>query len=563
MTTAGDAALCLALLAACGNASSPTSEVVPAVESVALLVSAPGRGAAQIDGDLAGPVLGALRGQPGVAHVETMAREGMMRVAIELAPGTEPPRVRQALSSRVSAAVLAGDALAELAVADAPTERMVLVTSPDRGGGSVLRAAGDSNGAAEALARVPGIVAVRTCGAPNHGVLVTVDPAQLTARAVAIDDVVRALSRPREDPARRVDLGPGENPSLESALRDAIAHAEGGLGALLHATVRESPRVEVMDVAHVGWEVRGRECSAQLDGAFVDVAGARAPPGDEALFRASVANTLRSTDARELRASGPPFVLELPAGASDGDAREAAFRAFERLRVVPGVARVLVRAGEWDDAADGPGVVVVQIEAGDGGPTGAALAAQLRGLPGVALRLPGPLERTLRVAAEDPEVLARTADALVAALRALPAVAAASARDAARVPRVVVEVDGARAAEAGIREAAVRQAFAAATDGLPAGELLEDGRPYPVRVVLGDPPPDDPTRVVVQTPRGPLPIAALASVRQTTEPLLVARRDGRRFARVRLSLANEASWPDVRALLARESLPPGVALELP
>jgi hydrophobic/amphiphilic exporter-1 (mainly G- bacteria), HAE1 family len=138
------------------------------------------------------------------------------------------------------------------------------------------------------------------------------------------------------------------------------------------------------------------------------------------------------------------------------------------------------------------------------------------------------------VKAADPGALATATDQVRQAMAGTADVADVSSTLAANVPRLQVTVDRAKAAAAGLTEAAVGQAVAGVFRPVPAGSVSFGSTTEDVVITFGTPPanPTALNALPLSTPRGIVPLSQVATVQQVSGPEEVTRIDGSRSATV-------------------------------
>jgi HAE1 family hydrophobic/amphiphilic exporter-1 len=134
------------------------------------------------------------------------------------------------------------------------------------------------------------------------------------------------------------------------------------------------------------------------------------------------------------------------------------------------------------------------------------------------------------VRAEDPQVLAAAADQVQQVVAGIAGVGDVRNDLAAAQPTVDVQVDRRRAAEAGLTEAQVGQAVAAALRGSTIGRLTVDGVEQAVVVRTGEAPADVPALRSLPIGRGTL--ADVATVTETSTAPTISHTDGARSATI-------------------------------
>ncbi len=244
---------------------------------------------AAIEAGVVRPLEAAVLGLADLAHLETTAEEGVARLHLRFAPGVAPRAAAERAADALRGVALPPEAEAPR-VRRAPTGPIhLLAADPER-----------ADAARRALARLPGVLDIETCGLDERTVAITLDAARQAAYGVTFEEVAAALATP-----------PGGAPLPPEALGDAA--------------LRANPLVRLSDVAQVQLERRA-DCTCLLDGRpracfRVRVDGAPAWPEDLRPVAASARRTLRlppAAAARPALGSGVTGLVWLPA---DGDGR--------------------------------------------------------------------------------------------------------------------------------------------------------------------------------------------------------------------------------------------------
>ncbi len=277
--------------------------------------------------------------------------------------------------------------------------------------------------------------------------------------------------------------------------------------------------------------------------------------------------------------------LELPPGARLEDTLAVAREARERLRAVPEVARVFTTvAGSGSGQAMGGTVSFPEVRK-------ASLSLQftserqrstqaieadvrerLRDMPGVraSFTASGPGGRLeLVVAGRDSEQLDGVSRELAAAIRTLPGLGSVTTSASLLRPEVVIRPDPARAADLGVSTVDIAEAARVATSGdfrqrLAKLNLAE--RQIPIRVQLADASLADGSVLrLLRVPgsQGPVPLSAVAEIRESSGPARIDRLDRERNVTVGAELNGQPLGDviaKVRRLEVMMRLPPGVTV---
>ncbi len=138
------------------------------------------------------------------------------------------------------------------------------------------------------------------------------------------------------------------------------------------------------------------------------------------------------------------------------------------------------------------------------------------------------------VQADDPDELAAAADQVQQAVAGVEGATDVTNDLSAGLPVVQVVVDPAAAARVGLTEAAVTRTLAGLTTAVPIGQIDVADEATPVYLDPTQQPQgvDELRAVLVPTPTGPVPLAALASVEQVEAASSISRVDGERSATI-------------------------------
>ncbi|MBI5160909.1 MAG: efflux RND transporter permease subunit [Micrococcales bacterium] len=163
--------------------------------------------------------------------------------------------------------------------------------------------------------------------------------------------------------------------------------------------------------------------------------------------------------------------------------------------------------------------------------------------------------------------LATATDRLVSAVKDLPEVAQTQDDLSATLPYLAVEVDRAKAAQAGLSEAAVGGILANSTLPVPSGTLILNDNS--VNIYIADPSAPTSEQALkdfqIPTARGPVALSTLATVEQRKGPASIATIRGVRSSTVTITPKTEnlsATTAAVTAALTTTALPGGVTAKL-
>jgi multidrug efflux pump subunit AcrB len=278
--------------------------------------------------------------------------------------------------------------------------------------------------------------------------------------------------------------------------------------------------------------------------------------------------------------------LELPPGARLDDTLAVAREARARLRAIPEVARVFTTVGgEGGGGHSGGGAMnfaevrkanlSLQFSADRKRSTQELeddVRERLRDLPGVraSFTTSGPGGRLeLVVAGRDSEQLDLVSRELAAAVRALKGLGSVTTSASLLRPEVVIRPDPARAADLGVSTVDIAEAARIATSGdfrqrLAKLNLAE--RQIPIRVQLADASLADGSVLrLLRVPgsQGPVPLSAVADIRESSGPARIDRLDRERNVTVGAELNGRPLGEviaEVQKLPLMKQLPPGVTV---
>ena len=182
----------------------------------------------------------------------------------------------------------------------------------------------------------------------------------------------------------------------------------------------------------------------------------------------------------------------------------------------------------------------------------------------------GPGDRlSLVLAGRDSELLGSASRELAAAIRTLPGLGTVTTSASLLRPEIVIRPDPARAADLGVSTVDIADAARIATSGdfrqrLAKLNLAE--RQVPIRVQLADQSLGDVAvlrQLRVPGANGPVPLSAVADIRESSGPARIDRLDRERNVTVGAELNGRPLgevMAEVRKLEAAQTLPPGVRL---
>ncbi len=275
--------------------------------------------------------------------------------------------------------------------------------------------------------------------------------------------------------------------------------------------------------------------------------------------------------------------LELPPGARLEDTVRVAEEVRGRLKTIPEITSVFAMLGgsgaqnqsgggvSFEEARKGSLVLelkkdskltTVQIET--------AVRKLLADLPGVRVgfQSSGPGDKLeLVVSGRDSELLNSTARALGSALRAIPGIGSVTTSASLLRPEIIIQPNPARAASLGVSTVDIADAARIATSGdfrqkLAKLNLAE--RQVPIRVQLDEASLDEPSvlgQLRVPSAGGPVPLSAVADIREGSGPARIDRRDRERNVTVTAELNGRPLgqiMSTLKKLPQMNQLPPGV-----
>ena len=255
------------------------------------------------------------------------------------------------------------------------------------------------------------------------------------------------------------------------------------------------------------------------------------------------------------RAFLPPFNegsfvvnLLLEPGVSLAESSKLASTAEKLLLQIPEVASVSRRTGraELDEHAEGVfysemDVALKSTEA-ERGLVADAIRAKLAILPG-SVSVGAPIGHRLdhllsgvqaqivaKIFAEDLVAARALAEQLRAAIAATPGIVDLRVEKQVLVPQVDVRIDYERAAAFGVTPATIADALETLSNGKVVSQIVDGLKRYDVvlRIPEGERTTAALSRLLIETPRGPVPLSNLADVQETEGPNQILRENGKR-----------------------------------
>ncbi|WP_354686784.1 efflux RND transporter permease subunit [Cupriavidus necator] len=265
-------------------------------------------------------------------------------------------------------------------------------------------------------------------------------------------------------------------------------------------------------------------------------------------------------------------------GTSLAEANRMGALAETLVRQVPEVTQVGRRTGraELDEHAEGVHSSEIDIDLKPSGRTReqvmAAIRAQLATLP-ASVAIGQPISHrldhllsgvraqiALKIYGDDLDTLRGLAENVRGRLAAMPGLVDITVERQVLIPQVNVRLDYRKAAQYGIPAGAALQALQTLSEGSRVTQVIEGVRRYDLVVRLPDAgrTPQDLSRVMLDSPRGPVPLSAIATVEEGDGPNQIGRENGRR--RIVVYANTDGSdmgriIGDVRAAVARAGLP--------
>ncbi len=271
--------------------------------------------------------------------------------------------------------------------------------------------------------------------------------------------------------------------------------------------------------------------------------------------------------------------LEYPPGTSLAGSSERSAELERRVRAIPGVTAVYSTVGYMED----PRMVrwrVNLVDKNERPETAEDVKVRIRELMAKDSRLrtgavsdPPILEGMgdfpailMHVTGRDFDRLRQEADHLVRTMRSIPGITDIQLKDSPGKPELHVEVDREQAARLGVPAGAVALQVRLATQGEIAGKLRESRRESEIRVRLAGEDRESEGAMEsmwIATPRGPVALAQLATLRQATSPAVIEHQRRERSLSVWAQIAPGhdlgSATSALRGALASRPLPAGYA----
>ena len=173
----------------------------------------------------------------------------------------------------------------------------------------------------------------------------------------------------------------------------------------------------------------------------------------------------------------------------------------------------------------------------------------------------------IKIYGEDLDALRGQAEALRAQLATVPGMADLQIEKQVLAPQIQVRVDYAAAAQYGVPAPQILATLQGLVEGERVAQIVEGNRRFALMVKLPEPARsiEGLGQILIETPRGRVPLSKLASIEDSDGPNQISRDDGRR--RIVLS-ANASGRPlsalvaDIRQVAAETQLPEGMFITL-
>ncbi|QEZ43833.1 efflux RND transporter permease subunit [Cupriavidus oxalaticus] len=277
--------------------------------------------------------------------------------------------------------------------------------------------------------------------------------------------------------------------------------------------------------------------------------------------------------------------LMLNPGTSLAEANRMGALAEMLVRQVPEVTQVGRRTGraELDEHAEGVHSSEIDIDLTRSDRSReqvmAAIRAQLASLP-ASVAIGQPISHrldhllsgvraqvALKIYGDDLDTLRGLAENVRGRLAAIPGLVDITVERQVLIPQVNVRLDYRKAAQYGIPAGEALKALQTLSDGSRITQLIDGVRRYDLVVRLPDAgrTPQDLSRIMLESPRGPVPLSALATVEEGDGPNQIGRENGRR--RIVVYANTDGSdmsriISEVRGAVARAGLPGGYFISI-
>ena len=173
----------------------------------------------------------------------------------------------------------------------------------------------------------------------------------------------------------------------------------------------------------------------------------------------------------------------------------------------------------------------------------------------------------LKIFGDDNDTLRGLAEQMRERLAGVPGLVDLTVERHVLIPQITVRVDHRKAAQAGISPGETIRVLQALTDGAHGAQIVDGARRYELVLRLPDASrtPQDLARTMIETPAGPLPVSAFATVEESDGPNQIGRENGRR--RIVVYANTDGSdmtrvIEDIRGAIASTELPSGTFVSL-
>jgi heavy-metal exporter, HME family len=173
----------------------------------------------------------------------------------------------------------------------------------------------------------------------------------------------------------------------------------------------------------------------------------------------------------------------------------------------------------------------------------------------------------LKIFGDDLDTLRSLAGSFEQKLKTVPGIGDVAVATQARIPQIEIAVDYDRAASYGVAPSSITEALQSLTMGETVSEILDGERRFDLVIRMHDA--DRTTEglagLLVETPRGRIPLSTFAEVRETDGPNNVQRENTRRRIVVRAN-ADSSDMSrvveEIRKIVAETQMPPGYFTDL-
>ncbi len=173
----------------------------------------------------------------------------------------------------------------------------------------------------------------------------------------------------------------------------------------------------------------------------------------------------------------------------------------------------------------------------------------------------------LKIFGDDTDTLRGLAEQMRQGLSGVPGLVDLTVEKQVLIPQIAVQIDYRKAAQVGLSPSEAVRVLQALTDGAHGAQIVDGLRRYELVLRLPDDKrsPQDLARTLIDTPAGPMPVSAIATVQETDGPNQIGRENGRRRIVVYANTDGADMGrviADIRAVMAQTPLPAGTFLSL-